>query len=113
MDKRNQKVVEIKNSLLQLNPPLTETICPTLTQFFTILQDWCDNDTIYHGIINLPEINKDIVYQLETPKNTVVKLTEPGKVKIDSVPYIKDKNTGRNDECQCGSGKKYKKCCLK
>ena len=21
-------------------------------------------------------------------------------------------NIGRNDECPCGSGKKYKKCCL-
>jgi uncharacterized protein YecA (UPF0149 family) len=23
-----------------------------------------------------------------------------------------DKNVGRNDPCPCGSGKKYKKCCL-
>ena len=26
-------------------------------------------------------------------------------------PVKKDEETGRNDECPCGSGKKYKKCC--
>jgi preprotein translocase subunit SecA len=28
-------------------------------------------------------------------------------------PVVKDKKIGRNDPCPCGSGKKYKKCCLK
>lgn len=27
-------------------------------------------------------------------------------------PIIKENKTGRNDPCPCGSGKKYKKCCL-
>jgi hypothetical protein len=27
-------------------------------------------------------------------------------------PYIKPKEPGRNDPCPCGSGKKYKKCCM-
>jgi len=27
--------------------------------------------------------------------------------------YHADPKTGRNDPCPCGSGKKYKKCCLK
>ena len=27
-------------------------------------------------------------------------------------PIIKDSEIGRNDPCPCGSGKKYKKCCL-
>jgi hypothetical protein len=27
-------------------------------------------------------------------------------------PYITTKTAGRNDPCPCGSGKKYKKCCL-
>lgn len=30
-----------------------------------------------------------------------------------SEPYVKEgKDTGRNDPCPCGSGKKYKRCCL-
>ena len=32
----------------------------------------------------------------------------------DSVPFVNtSRKTGRNDPCPCGSGKKYKKCCLK
>lgn len=27
-------------------------------------------------------------------------------------PVVKDYNVRRNDPCPCGSGKKYKKCCL-
>lgn len=27
-------------------------------------------------------------------------------------PYIAEKTPGRNDPCHCGSGKKYKKCCM-
>ena len=29
-----------------------------------------------------------------------------------SAPVKKDKKVGRNDPCPCGSGKKYKNCCL-
>ncbi|MGM0582912.1 MAG: SEC-C metal-binding domain-containing protein [Bacteroidota bacterium] len=28
-------------------------------------------------------------------------------------PLISDKKPGRNDPCDCGRGKKYKKCCKK
>jgi tetratricopeptide (TPR) repeat protein len=28
------------------------------------------------------------------------------------MPFTKEKNIGRNDPCPCGSGKKYKKCCM-
>jgi preprotein translocase subunit SecA len=27
-------------------------------------------------------------------------------------PYVSEPKIGRNDPCPCGSGKKYKKCCL-
>lgn len=33
---------------------------------------------------------------------------------IRTKPVLRDyKKTGRNDPCPCGSGKKYKNCCLK
>ena len=32
------------------------------------------------------------------------------EVKLE--PIVMDKKVGRNDPCPCGSGKKYKKCCL-
>ena len=31
---------------------------------------------------------------------------------LSSEPYRKNESAGRNDPCPCGSGKKYKKCCL-
>jgi len=33
-------------------------------------------------------------------------------IKPQQPPYTAPKTTGRNDPCPCGSGKKYKKCCL-
>ena len=30
-----------------------------------------------------------------------------------SIPYITKSSISRNDPCPCGSGKKYKDCCLK
>ncbi len=30
----------------------------------------------------------------------------------DNKPKVNEHNTGRNDPCHCGSGKKFKKCCL-
>ena len=33
--------------------------------------------------------------------------------KAKAKPVKKDKKIGRNDECPCGSGKKYKQCCGK
>ncbi len=32
---------------------------------------------------------------------------------LNTSTIIKDKKTGRNEPCPCGSGKKYKKCCGK
>ncbi|GEM_PF-1139589 len=31
---------------------------------------------------------------------------------LNTTPVIKEKKVGRNDPCPCGSGKKYKKCCM-
>lgn len=39
---------------------------------------------------------------------------EQAVVKSKAVPFqVLEPRVGRNDECPCGSGKKYKKCCLK
>jgi uncharacterized protein YecA (UPF0149 family) len=35
----------------------------------------------------------------------------PSGLRLDLLPGS-DKPCGRNDSCPCGSGKKYKKCCL-
>lgn len=43
-----------------------------------------------------------------------IKESEPEELFYSgSLPYIKqEKKIGRNDSCPCGSGKKYKKCCM-
>lgn len=46
----------------------------------------------------IADINPDMVMQLNsTPKK----------------PFVRKNKIGRNDLCPCGSGKKYKNCCLK
>jgi uncharacterized protein YecA (UPF0149 family) len=38
---------------------------------------------------------------------------EPDDFDAFPMPYMRpDPKIGRNDPCPCGSGKKYKKCCL-
>lgn len=37
---------------------------------------------------------------------------EKSRTKLRLIPRTVDKKPGRNDQCPCGSGKKYKKCCL-
>ena len=32
---------------------------------------------------------------------------------INNIPVVARKEVGRNDPCPCGSGNKYKRCCLK
>jgi len=51
---------------------------------------------------------------LEEEKKRLQRLAEkeyrPGSVGEQTV--VKGEQVGRNDPCPCGSGKKYKKCCL-
>lgn len=39
-------------------------------------------------------------------------LTQPEAVPAPQQPVVVDAKPGRNDPCPCGSGKKYKQCCL-
>jgi len=35
-----------------------------------------------------------------------------GQITLKNVPIRTDRKVGRNSPCLCGSGRKYKKCCL-
>ena len=53
--------------------------------------------------------------QQEVKRERVAKETGTAaatKTEIKKVPVKKDKKAGPNDPCPCGSGKKYKKCCM-
>jgi uncharacterized protein YecA (UPF0149 family) len=44
---------------------------------------------------------------VDTPMSEAAEaMTEKGHT------YVADKEPGRNDPCPCGSGKKYKQCCI-
>lgn len=50
-----------------------------------------------------------------TPQYIFEKFEKPNLKPLPDKPFrtvIKEKKAGRNDPCPCGSGKKYKKCCL-
>ena len=60
------------------------------------------------------EINQvvNVIYQHQessAPRRSDDKATSKIQPKVHQKPK---KNVGRNDPCPCGSGKKYKKCCL-
>ena len=111
MNIRSKKTIEIKTNFLKNN--ITETVYPELIQFYTILNDWHITGKKYTGIINIPKLKKDIIYQLDKPNLTVVKLSlENDNVINIKNPFVNTNKIGRNDPCNCGSNIKYKKCCF-
>ena len=54
------------------------------------------------------EFQQDIYFMLNTYKETYKTPPKRGRyVEVRTEPKI-----GRNEPCPCGSGKKYKKCCI-
>lgn len=52
-----------------------------------------------------------------TPNEIFGKYEKPNLRPLPDKPFrfgegVRKEKTGRNDPCPCGSGKKYKKCCL-
>ena len=48
-----------------------------------------------------------------TLKKSGKKESQRGNAMSETPPTFPSRNYGRNDPCPCGSGKKYKKCCLR
>ena len=74
IENRLAKAIEVKKALLELE--ITEEICPNLTEFSKILNEWVKTDEWFSGKIKLPEPGRKLVYQLRDPNNTFVKLSE-------------------------------------
>ena len=71
-----------------------------------------DNEKLYY---NMVEANADWLYGLPQWNDI---LTEARRKELylqqkKSGTIVKEKKIGRNDPCNCGSGKKYKHCCGK
>ncbi len=66
-------------------------------------------------LFNMLDAKADYLFTLPQWESVLSpeKISEITKIQKRSKTIIKDKKIGRNDPCPCGSGKKYKKCCLK
>lgn len=73
----------------------------------SIVTDPFDKYTVIH--VNGQEYNYCPLEQLMKVIDDPFALWNVDELRVISPEY---KNTGRNDMCPCGSGKKYKKCCL-
>lgn len=104
MEQRTIKATEVRNGLRNFKDS-------ELLGFYKLLDDWVEHGTNYSGVLSLPLSKKDLVYQLDKPEMTVVKLSETDKYTVNE-PKVSTK-VGRNDICNCGSGIKHKKCCLR
>jgi len=61
--------------------------------------------------IEVSQVINNIVYQQLAPTGAVQIPTPPKKSFSNTTEKLK-KKIGRNDPCPCGSGRKFKKCCL-
>jgi tetratricopeptide (TPR) repeat protein len=65
------------------------------------------------------ENNNSFLYQIldemtgNSTASNMMRQYDEGRLQISDQPFHSEKTVGRNDPCPCGSGKKYKKCCMK
>lgn len=72
-------------------------------------------DIISQGDMAITNVNRQTVFSFRTPSMERIDYVEDAGVKksIALDPIKTGKKLGRNDLCPCGSGKKYKNCCMK
>lgn len=74
------------------------------------------NDELYKPALSYSYIPKPpIVEKLKTlvEKKKEEQLERERLASMPKKPFVREEpRVGRNDPCPCGSGKKYKKCCL-
>ena len=58
-------------------------------------------------------LKAEVRQNTERKDTTNKKIVHDTHLKTKGTPIKKDKKVGRNDDCPCGSGKKYKQCCGK
>ena len=63
-------------------------------------------------ILSIFDVNNDFIRFENYPKVDYNSNIAEDFKQFTSQPLILDKKPNRNDPCNCGSGKKYKKCCL-
>jgi hypothetical protein len=72
LQKRLEKAIEYKTSLKNAN--IIESEIQGLQEFSVILNTWVKEGSYVKDKIKLPEIDKQLEYQLSTPKFTYIRL---------------------------------------
>ncbi len=93
-----------------INPSLTEALKPEEIDDDTEINLAVDYEKLY---FNMHDAKADWLYNLPSWNNVISKdrRAEISKEYRESKTVHVEK-IGRNDTCPCGSGKKYKKCCM-
>ena len=111
-DKYNMKPVMFAGFLDGINTSLkVEINLEELEDENTSVNAEIDYDKLYY---NMHEAKADWLYDLPAWDDifTKEKRKEIKKAYNATKTVVKGEKVGRNDPCPCGSGKKYKKCCL-
>jgi hypothetical protein len=106
----NQHIIEIEEAIEQLEtgedlyPDVSTPLC--LKRGTTWREEFADAEKhFYHDDEYFPDDNFDLEAHDYLDPELLRELSY-------QQPIIKKNQPGRNDPCPCGSGKKYKKCCL-
>jgi len=107
---------------------LKGVICSSGTKYTNLLtreiiceKGYSSNKEISTNDLLFIEVHKNCVYQINKTTGEFIvhgeipKKEEPRPAPVKSIPMpiaLKEKIPQRNDPCICGSGKKYKHCCL-
>ncbi|MGB3368363.1 MAG: SEC-C metal-binding domain-containing protein [Acidaminobacteraceae bacterium] len=95
-----------------INTSLTEELDMESLEETTLLDSTIEWEKLFY---NMHDATAEWLYTLEGWDDilTEEKRKEIKKTYMATKTVVKGDKIGRNDPCPCGSGKKYKKCCLK
>lgn len=95
-----------------INTSLTVELDMESIEEDTVLDSTIEWEKLFY---NMHDATAEWLYTLEGWDDilTVEKRKEIKKAYMATKTVVKGEKIGRNDPCPCGSGKKYKKCCLK
>jgi len=103
-DNDPRTIMELKGPALNLASPQSKLAPALLNQINVVLKDRSYIERLKRHY----KLFKDALKKENEERTKRGKAADSKYVALPSIPKV-----GRNDPCPCGSGKKYKKCCLK
>jgi hypothetical protein len=85
--------------------PVIREVLPITERYQKIITTWA-------GYTDTGEELEDIEFEDEMEEDADWRPWDDGADESELLPIRTEPKIGRNDPCPCGSGKKYKKCCM-